>query len=186
MLEWLSQAVVTGLLALVGALAGARFALGRFKEERGFDLRLDWHVWALGVIYELSRRTRAFPIMRGKEHEAAEEAFQQVIGEAPAFMTLQRYRSMRLAEAEHWNADRQTASLLDDMENESEEGKKKLLAEALESMEQERRALEDAKQLVVEVIREMVRSDAEPSRWQRWQWRTARKQKALRNRKGSS
>lgn len=67
----LEQLVVTALTAFLGAWVAAYLALGRFREERAFDRRMEWYDRALRLTREAFAVTGAaqWDVLHGRQHE---------------------------------------------------------------------------------------------------------------------
>jgi hypothetical protein len=107
-MDWLIPLISligSAVAALLGAWAGARLALSRFKHERSFERRLQWHVEALRIIHELERQQELYrgdQLQRPPEFEEARQEFKRIASEAPAFMKDLAWRRLSLAEKELW------------------------------------------------------------------------------------
>ena len=61
--NWLNSAVtpvVSGLCALIAAWVGTKLGLRKFRQERAFDARLEWHRNLAETAKTLRNRTRSF------------------------------------------------------------------------------------------------------------------------------
>lgn len=101
MWESLVGYLLTGLLALVGAWAGARLALSNFKVQRAFDVRLDWHreslkVISLAIVSEKVEAEEMDPSERAGFIRVQEDV-KRISVECGAFMLPQAAAKVRIA-----------------------------------------------------------------------------------------
>jgi hypothetical protein len=116
-MEVIWSVLTPGVSALLGAWVGARIALDRFKKERTFDKRLDWHVGALRVIHDLElahQRLKLHEQERPPEYAVLREGLDRAIAEAPAYMTGLQWRRLRLAKEELWDTEHTMRDLIRD------------------------------------------------------------------------
>jgi hypothetical protein len=94
--------------ALLGAWAGARFALRRFKAERSFDRWLEWHLSALKTLHSLKlahRRLDCRKLLRPPEYQELRDELSRLVAEARAFMPELASMRVRLLEITMWDAE---------------------------------------------------------------------------------
>jgi hypothetical protein len=178
-MDWTTQLVgvaATALSALLGAWVGARLALSRFKEERSFDHRLQWHIEALRVIYGLRRQQKLVsPTQheRSSEFEVAREQFERIIGESPAFMTSLGWRRLRL-----------TGHYLRDHESDTRRIIRNSgdLKSVLEAVALEESSLDDAQQIVLKGLQRLIPPEKDFRWYQKYLTRALRVKKRIRTR----
>ena len=115
--QLLVEALKAGLAlfgGLVGAYIGTRWGLSRFKQERAYDKRLEWHLTALGVIHNLESMYASVDPMspnRSDEFARAEKEFRRLMVEAEAFMVLSLTHALTDAYIAHDQARQRTLQL---------------------------------------------------------------------------
>lgn len=116
------KAMLALIGGLVGAFVGARLALNRFKKERSYDKRLEWHLGALRAVHNMDAqmmRAGTKLLERPPEYVEAEAQFQRVMVESRAFM--RRRDAERLRNAYHGFFKAEIAAVMDAARGEESE-----------------------------------------------------------------
>ena len=161
-MELVQAILVPALAALLGAWAGAHVALDRFKQERAYERRLEWHLEALRIIQRLDRlraqvsRSDATP---DEAYASAAEDFYRIVSESAAFMARSQWRALRITRLRYQEAVRQTEAFLRDGEEPD------LIGQALAA---ESGCLDDAEEQVLKNVHKLLPPEPDASTWQRF------------------
>jgi hypothetical protein len=90
--------------SLVGAYLGARLGLTRFKLEKSYERRYEWHSTALSLIQDLTRHVGdQLASYNTQGYQELRDRFSRLVAEAPAYTSRTVAMALVLADFQIWH-----------------------------------------------------------------------------------